>query len=119
MVARVMVVIAMADEAAPIVAHLNLTPDAAMPAPFKAYAGTHGSMAVTVVCNGACPRYGVDAVGTEAAALAGDQDDGEGDTGQRKNKRKNKLKNENDVLFRIFTPTRARACLSLTLIRSH
>ena len=68
--ASLMVVIAMADEAAPIVKELALIPDAAMPAPFLAYAGKAGGTSVTVVCNGPCPKYKVDAVGTEAAALA-------------------------------------------------
>lgn len=70
---HVLVVIAMAAEAAPFVAHLGLAPAPALlpgPLPCAVFSGQHSGLTVTVVTCGACPLFGVDSVGTVPAALA-------------------------------------------------
>jgi len=69
----VLVLIAMAAEAAPFVERLGLAPAPSLlpgPLPCAVFAGQHSGLTVTVVTCGACPLFGVDSVGTVPAALA-------------------------------------------------
>lgn len=71
---RVLLIIAMEAEAAPLVNELNLTKDdpprIAAPAPCVSFSGQYAGMEVHVVCNGKCLVHGVDNVGTVPAALS-------------------------------------------------
>lgn len=69
---NLLLLITMAEEARPVIEALSLKetakPDPMLP--MRAYAGQHGTMSITLVTNGADPRYGVDNAGTQAATLA-------------------------------------------------
>jgi Phosphorylase superfamily len=69
---NVLIVIAMAAEAEPLLQKLGLSPiQCAFPnAPCTIYSGCYKGCVVSVVTNGKCSRFGVDNVGTVPAALA-------------------------------------------------
>jgi 5'-methylthioadenosine nucleosidase len=68
---KVLVIIAMEAEAAPLLAHLGLAEVAmeAANAPCKLHTGMVDGLSVSVVTNGKCSVHGVDLVGTSPAAL--------------------------------------------------
>ena len=65
-------IIAMEQEAAPLIAHLGLARVTPTPAyenlPFRFYEGALGTHKITVTTPGRDPRFGVDNIGTEPAS---------------------------------------------------
>lgn len=67
---RIVIVMAMGAEAAPVLAALGATPiDAVAPLPFAWYRATRGGCEVIFAVNGRDPRHEVDKIGTQPAAL--------------------------------------------------
>lgn len=69
---NVLIVVAMKDEAAPIIKTLNLYP-ASLPdtkLPMKAYIGHYADINIALILNGTDPMYGVQNVGSQPAVLA-------------------------------------------------
>ncbi|KAL6769098.1 hypothetical protein ACKKBG_A17475 [Auxenochlorella protothecoides x Auxenochlorella symbiontica] len=70
---RILVLIAMEAEAAPLIQALGLVQDTPRvipePAPCVSFSGSHAGAHVHVVVNGKCGKHGVDNVGTVPAAL--------------------------------------------------
>lgn len=71
---KVLVLIAMEQEAAPLIAGLGLVKDdpsrIPKPAPCLTYSGSYAGIQILVVCNGKCRLHSVDNVGTVPAAVA-------------------------------------------------
>lgn len=67
---RVLVIVAMEAEAAPLITALGASEiDGRPPLPMRVYEASVGAMAVRIVVNGKDPRYGADGIGTVPAAL--------------------------------------------------
>ncbi|WP_144393800.1 5'-methylthioadenosine nucleosidase [Pleionea sediminis] len=68
---HIVVLMAMAEEADPIIQSLKLTQVEVLPAnlPFQCYQGQFKDLTVSVVISGVDPRYRVDNIGTQAATL--------------------------------------------------
>ncbi len=68
---RVLLVVAMEDEAAPIIKTLGLkeSPDAFPKLPMKGYAGKYANLDIFLIINGEDPVYDVQNVGTQASTL--------------------------------------------------
>lgn len=69
---NVLIVVAMEEEAAPIIKLLKLTPASAPDPnlPMKAYVGHYANLDVELILNGKDPMYGVQNIGTQPAVLA-------------------------------------------------
>lgn len=68
----ILMVIAMEEEAAPIIQllHLSSIPPLDPKLPMKAYSGTYGNLNIKLILNGKDPKYGVQNVGTQPAVLS-------------------------------------------------
>lgn len=69
---NVLIVVAMKEEAAPIIKLLNLSPASAPDPnlPMKAYIGHYANLKVALILNGNDPMYGVQNIGSQPAVLA-------------------------------------------------
>lgn len=70
---KIVILIAMADEAKPIIQALKLqqqSTDFAKPYPLQLYSGTYHDREIHVVLNGVDERFNVDNIGTQPAALS-------------------------------------------------
>ncbi len=68
---KIAVLMAMADEARPLIEQLGMTKSNLLPdyLPFQTYTGALESLEITLVVSGVDPRYQVDNIGTQAATL--------------------------------------------------
>lgn len=68
---KITMIVAMKQEAAPIIEQLNLTESSviAPELPCKAYTGEHNGLEVSLLINGTDPEFNVESVGTQPATL--------------------------------------------------
>src|SRR5215467_15753566 len=68
----VVILVAMAEEARPLIEALSFQPLPGIfaPLPMRAYEGHLKQLQIRLVLNGEDPRYGVQSIGTQAATLA-------------------------------------------------